>query len=112
MSKWQDDLTLIRLVPTGKDADGFELPPTEERRLIFCNKLNIGQGEFYKATQAGIKVEAKCEVHTADYHGETLCEFEGKKYGVLRTYSPDSGEFTELTLTDIKQTEGGGYGEV
>lgn len=105
MSKWQDDLTLIALTPQGKDTDGFITPPAEQSRLVFCNVISVGQGEFYKAAQAGIRVEAKCEVHTADYEGETVCELNGKRYGILRTFSPDNGEFTELTLTDIKQAQ-------
>lgn len=103
MSKWQDDLTLIALTPQGKDEDGFLLPSAEQSRLVFCNIISIGQGEFYKAAQAGIKVEAKCEVHAVDYGGETVCELHGKRYGILRTFSPNNGEFTELTLTDLKQ---------
>ena len=106
MAKWQATLTLIAVTPQGKDDDGFNLPPVERSRVVFCNVISIGQGEFYKAAQAGIKVEAKCEMHTAEYEGETICELDGKRYGLLRTFSPKNGEFTELTLTDLKQSGG------
>lgn len=108
MSKWQDEITLVSLMPQGKDQDGFVIPPTEVSRLVFCNVISVGQSEFYKAAQAGIKVEAKCEVYTADYEGETICELNGKRYGILRTYSPKNGEKTELTLADLKYLDGGG----
>lgn len=103
MSRWQDDLILIEKVPQGKDADGFPLPERERRRLVFCNVISVGQGEFYRAMQAGAEVKAKCEVRTADYHGETVCELKGWRYSILRSFAPGSGEFTELTLTDIRQ---------
>jgi len=48
-----------------------------------------------------MKVEAKVEVHTVDYDGEVLAEFEGRRYSVLKNYEPDDSDITELTLTDL-----------
>lgn len=45
-------------------------------------------------------VEAKYEVHKADYGGEDVVEVNGRRYFVLKTY--DTGTDTiELTLTDL-----------
>lgn len=107
MSKWQDVLTLIAMIPQGKDADGFITPPIERSRSVFCNVISVGQAEFYKAAQADIRVETKCKIYTADYEGERLCELNGKRYTILRTFSPNNGEFIELSLTDIKQSQEG-----
>ena len=48
-----------------------------------------------------ILVEAKYEVHKADYGGEDVVEVNGRRYFVLKTY--DTGTDTiELTLTDLR----------
>ena len=51
-----------------------------------------------------------------EYSGETIAEYpvsSGKRYRVLRTYMHGNGEFTELTLVNLPEAEGGGNnGEV
>lgn len=103
MAKWCDEITLItEIEPTEPtNENGFSNPTTESTRTVFCNRRSISQGEYYKAQQAGKQVEAKVEVHTVDYAGEVLVEFEGKRYSVLKTYEPDDSDVIELTLTDL-----------
>lgn len=103
MAKWCDEITLItETEPTEKtNENGFDNPPVESERTVFCNKRSVSQGEYYKAQQAGKQVEAKVEVHTVDYAGEVLVEFEGKRYSVLKTYEPDDSDVIEITLTDL-----------
>ena len=103
MAKWCDEITLItETEPTEKtNTNGFENPMVETSRTVFCNRRSISQGEYYKAQQAGKQVEAKVEVHTVDYDGEVLAEFESKRYSVLKTYEPDDSDVIELTLTDL-----------
>lgn len=103
MAKWCDEITLITEVEPQEqyNENGFENPAAEEKRTVFCNKRSVSQGEYYKAQQAGKQVEAKAEVHTVDYAGETLAEFEGKRYSVLKTYEPPDSDIIELTLTDL-----------
>lgn len=103
MAKWCDEVTLIAETapaePTNKN--GFPNEPEESKRKVFCNKRSISQSEYYKAQQTGPKVEAKVEVHTVDYQGEVLAEFEGKRYSILRTYEPPDSDVIELTLADL-----------
>lgn len=103
MAKWCNEITLItETEPTEKtNENGFDNPPVESARTVFCNKRSVSQGEYYKAQQAGKQVEAKVEVHTVDYAGEVLVEFEGKRYSVLKTYEPDDSDVIEITLTDL-----------
>lgn len=106
MAQWANDVTLITLTePEQKtNENGFDNPLVEKKNTVFCNKRSVSQGEYYKAQQAGKKVEAKLEVHTADYAGEELVEFEGKRYSVLKTYEPPDSDTVELTLTDLPTT--------
>ena len=108
MAKWCNEITLItETEPEEKtNENGFDNPTQESKRLVFCNKRSISQGEYYKAQQAGKQVEAKVEVHTVDYEGEDLVVFEGKRYSVLKTYEPSDSDVIELTLTDLPVAEG------
>ena len=108
MAKWCDEITLItETEPTEKtNVNGFDNPPVESARTVFCNKRSVSQSEYYKAQQAGKQVEAKVEVHTVDYAGEVLVEFEGKRYSVLKTYEPDDSDVIEITLTDLPVAQG------
>jgi len=104
MAKWCNEITLIAETASEEktNENGFDNPATaESKRTVFCNKRSVSQGEYYKAQQAGMKVEAKVEVHTVDYDGEVLAEFEGRRYSVLKNYEPDDSDITELTLTDL-----------
>ena len=103
MAAWCNEVTLItESVPEEPtNENGFCNPLEETKNTVFCNKRSISQGEYYKAQQAGKKVEAKVEVHCIDYAGEVLVEFEGKRYSVLKTYEPPDSDVIELTLTDL-----------
>lgn len=106
MAQWAHDITLItEKEPEEKtNENGFQNPTTEVKNVVFCNKRSVSQGEYYKAQQAGKQVEAKVEVHAADYAGEVLIEFEGRRYSVLKTYEPPDSDVVELTLTDLPTT--------
>ena len=106
MAKWCNEITLItETEPEEKtNENGFPNQPTETARTVFCNKRSVSQGEYYKAQQAGIQVEKKIEVHSVDYEGEILAEYEGRRYKVLKTYEPEDSDIIELTLTDLLVT--------
>ena len=89
--EWLDELTLI----------AETVKPEESTRTVFCNKKSVGYSEYFKSQQTGKLVEAKYEVHKADYGGEDVVEVNGRRYFVLKTY--DTGTDTiELTLTDLR----------
>lgn len=71
---------------------------TEEKLDIFGTVESVGQREFFAAAQAGFKAEFKITVWTSDYDGQTIVEFNNKRYGVYRTYLLSDGHI-ELYLT-------------
>lgn len=89
-------LTLIQQTTGGSDDYGD--PVTQETTREVLGKLgSVGQTEFYQAHSAGLKPELKFVLSDyLDYEGETLVEYEGQRYRVLRTYR--SGQELELTL--------------
>ena len=100
--EWLDELTLIAETTAENrvNKNGFAVKPEESTRTVFCNKKSVGYSEYFKSQQTGKLVEAKYEVHKADYGGEDVVEVNGRRYFVLKTY--DTGTDTiELTLTEF-----------
>lgn len=104
MANWAHEITLIALIEPEErlDAAGFPNSPKEEPTVVFCNKKSVGYAEYFKSQQAGITVSFKVEVHTVDYAGQMLAEFEGKRYSILKTYEVND-DTIELTLSDLRQ---------
>ncbi len=75
----------------------------EAETIILCNLKSVVRAEFYSAAAAGLKPEVVFVVHECEYNGEQLVEFEGKRYGVLRTYSGGRGrEGYRLTVDEME----------
>lgn len=90
-----DLLTLIKRTP-GTD----ELT----KRDVFCGVLSIGQAEFYQANAQSIHPEAKFILADyLDYAGETLADYNGQRYRILRTYR--TGQSLELTVVRASAEE-------
>ena len=107
MARWNDELTLISVTPPNEsptDGGGFALPGTETKRDIFGNKITLKQSEYYNSTLAGVQIEHKIDIYTADYNGETLAEYNGNRYKIFRTSEAKNGEITELTLVIFSRT--------
>ena len=88
-------LTLIRQAYT---VDDFGDPmTTETRREVFGRLGSIGQTEFYQAHAVGLKPELKFILADyLDYENETLVEYQGQRFRVLRTFR--NGQELELVL--------------
>ena len=79
--EWQDELTLIAETAAENrvNKNGFAVKPEESARTVFCNKKTVGYSEYFKSQQTGKLVEAKYEVHKADYGGEDVVEVNGRR---------------------------------
>lgn len=101
--RWNDELTLVGAGPPaeGANPNGFENPAVETARTVFADKKSVGRSEFYLGHQAGIEVKLVFDVYTDEYQGETLAEYDGQRFRVLRTHTSKNGEFTELVLSDL-----------
>jgi len=110
--RWSDELTLVfeESPPVGEsatDGDGFALPRDGEQTTVYANKKSVGFNEFFKAKQAGHTEQMKFDIFSAEYDGQTLAEYEGKRYKILRTYcDPKKPDEIELTLSDISERGG------
>lgn len=110
MAEWVDEIILVKETAPADgsrvDGDGFPVQREEEKRTIFCNKKSVGYSEYFKSQQTGKVVEAKYEVHKADYEGEDTVEMDGRRFFVLKTYDIDD-DTIELTLTDLRHKDEG-----
>lgn len=97
---WRDVATLVK-VEKAVDSEGYKTE-TAARREIFVNKKSATRSEFYAAKQAGDKIALVLEVRGADYEGETLVEFDGKPYEVVRSYTR-AGETVELNCKEAPE---------
>jgi len=105
-----EEITLIQAEFTdATDGDGFTIPTLGERTTVFCFQKSVGFNEFFKAKQAGYTEQMKVDVYAFEYDGQTVAEYEGKQYRILRTYKDPKtdGEYIELTLSDLKERGGG-----
>ena len=118
LMRWGEQITLVALSePSPRTNEhGFPVARTETATTVFADKKSVGFSEFYKAQQAGYTTELKFDVHSFEYEEQQIVEYpvsSGKRYRVLRTYTHGNGEFTELTLVNLPEAEGGGNnGEV
>ena len=97
-------LTLIRLA-YGVDDSGDPVV-TETSREVFGRLGSIGQSEFYQAHAVGLKPQLKFILADyMDYEDETLVEYLGRRFRVLRTYR--TGQELELVLYQEVNTDVG-----
>lgn len=89
-----------------EDAHGVGTDPEETRRKVFCTMKSIGQTEVYQAMSQGLNPALKLILsQDFEYRGESLCEYKGKRYRIIRTYVTEA-DGIELTL----QPDAGGTG--
>ena len=77
----------------------------ETRREVLCGVRSIGMAEFYSANGTDFHPELKLVLADyLDYNDETLADFNGQRYRILRTYR--TGQELELTLERAPAEEG------
>lgn len=87
---------ILILIATTNGVDEYGDPVvTHVRREVFCRLASIGQAEFYQAHANGLKPEMKFVLTDyLDYNGESLVEYDGQLFRILRTYR--TGQELEL----------------
>ena len=89
---------ILTLIMATQQPDEYgDLTVTETTREVFAKMGSIGQKEFYQAHAVGLQPELKFILADyLDYNGETLVQYNGQRYRVLRTYR--AGQELELTV--------------
>ena len=93
---------VVDLIMESPYAGGVGTEPTETKRTVYCTVKSIGMQEAYQAMGIGLNPELKVILHhDFEYGGEALCEVDGVRYKILRTYITET-DGVELTLQRVK----------
>ena len=97
---------VLDLITVSPEAGGVGTDPTESKRTVYCTVRSIGQQEAYLAMGQGLNPELKVILaHDFEYEGEGLCELDGVRYQILRTYITET-DGIELTLQRVTRNAG------
>ena len=92
---------VVDLITVSPEAAGVGTEPQEVKRTVPCTVKSIGMQEAYQAMGIGLNPELKVILaHDFEYAGERLCEMDGIKYNVIRTYVTEA-DGIELTLQRV-----------
>lgn len=92
-----DVLTLIAESPA---AHGIFDAPTETRRTVFCFVRSVSSSEYYRALEQSLHPEFVFVLADyAEYQGEKICEYNGVRYRITRTYVT-AQQSIELTVEE------------
>lgn len=69
-----------------KNRDGIQKQLREIRHSIYCNVSSISGTEWLEAGRSGIKPEFRFTIFEPDYDGETIYEYQGRRYAIYRLY--------------------------
>ena len=82
---------VIKLISQTLTADELGYPIASETFYeTFAKVRSVTQTEFFSAGKNGITPDFSFVVNDAEYHGQRLLEYEGKRYGIYRTYQPNN----------------------
>lgn len=92
MNEYDEDIILIGgVISDETDVFGNPIDGTV-KTTVQATKKEVSQSEFYQAAQANIRPAAEFIVHTFEYSGEQLVEWQGCRYSVIRTYQRNDDE--------------------
>ena len=88
---------VIKLISRTYTTDKYGVQkPTETEREVFCDVKSISRMEFFEAGRNGLNPEYEFIIAEAEWQGETILEYRGKRYGIYRTYIEPNTDFIEL----------------
>ena len=82
-----DRSTPITLIKSAYVQDENGIPrKTETSRTVFASIESVRASEFFEGGRNGLNPELRFVMFRYDYDDETVIEYNGKRYGVYRTY--------------------------
>lgn len=90
---------MIQLVNENPAAHGVFDKPDETTTQIFAEIRSVSMSEAYRARSAGLEPSFVFVLADyADYAGQKVIEYGGKRYRVIRTYT--AGQRLEITVEE------------
>lgn len=77
---------ILQLIAKTKSKDNIgNIIATETKNKVYAKKNKVGTKEFYNAVAVGITPTAELQIKTSNYNGEEECEYNQKRYAIIRT---------------------------
>lgn len=77
---------ILQLIAKTKSKDEIgNIVAIETKNKIYAKKNKVGTKEFYNAVAVGITPTAELQIKGINYNGEEECEYNGKRYAIIRT---------------------------
>lgn len=89
-------ITLISPASRVQDAEGVWRTTEPVTREVFAQVGSVSRAEFFSGGQTGFRPEYMFTVFAAEYRGEAVCEYNGKRYAIYRTYYVPGTDYLEL----------------
>ncbi len=103
---------IVYLITENPQAKGVLARPAETRRKTYCEEKSVSMSEKYQAKASGLAPEIRLVLpQDFEYRKESLCEYEGERYEIVRDYRDDKTNGTELTLQRISGNAAGSGGD-
>lgn len=82
-----DRSSIITLINTVEEQDAFGIwQKTETQRDVYCQVDSVTRAEFFDGGRNGLNPEYRFTMFFADYEGEDVAEYNGKRYAIYRVY--------------------------
>lgn len=103
---------IVYLITEKPKARGVLDEVAEERRKTYCEEKSLACSEVYQARASGHAPTIRLKLpQDFEYKGETVCEYKGTPYNILRDYSDEKIHGAELTLERIRGNAAGPEGQ-
>lgn len=91
--------SVIKLISTNpvQQPDGTWKDKPSAREVL-CRVQSVSRAEFFGAGRAGLNPAYRFDVFAAEYHGETVVEYNGETYAVYRTHQSDANTYVGQNL--------------
>ena len=95
---------IVYLITENPEAAGVLDERTETRRKTYCEEISLSMSETYQARASGFSPVFRLRLpQDFEYRKETLCEYKGERYSIIRDYRDEkTGNATELTLERVR----------
>lgn len=91
--------SVLKLIAEDPGAHGVFEQHTETKRTVYCDVYSVSRDEYFRALNNNMRPSYVFRLADyAEYKGEKVCEFEGVRYAIVRTYE-DNGAI-ELTVEE------------
>ena len=99
--------TAIKLLEQTKERDNRGVwRESYTPREVFAKARSVTRNEFFEGGRNGLNPEYQFTVFHGDYNGESVIEYEGKRYAVYRTYIQPGKDYVELYVERQGGTNG------